>query len=596
MYPAPFPRPRFRFLASAKAFDHVEFGFLSQKALPMKFVLQTLLIVGCCIATGAVAEEVDLSVVNRIKDQAFNHSQVMDYMHYLADENGPRLAASPDYQRAAQWAVERLKQDGIATARLEPFGEIGRSWQWSGISVQMIEPRATTLFAVPLAWSAGTNGTLTAPVVFAPLWDDPEDPGQNDLVALAERIEAYKKQYAGKLGGKIVLLSAKRPFKLPSEPEIQRWSAEDLDEMRSARDPLLTDVYEWPLLKQPLDTAERWLLYEVVPAEIQADYSARQSRLMDRLIRFFNKEQVTAVIMTNSEGGGGVIFATSFGSYLSSAPIPPPAAQLMPEHYNYLVRLIEHDVPVTLSVNVDASFPDTRAQGTNVIAELPGSSKRGQVVMMGAHLDSWHTGTGATDNAAGCAVVMEAMRILKALDLKLDRTVRLGLWDGEEIGHLGSRAYVREHLGDPITMALKPDHENFSVYFNIDTGSGRTRGVLTQANDMVKPIFLQQLQPFEELGVTSVVPRNDWGTDHMAFDAVGLPAFDLLQDQLDYWSHTHHSNVDTVDHVLPKDLMVSAAFMASLVYDAATRNELMPRETLPPPLPAPQALPEILKD
>ncbi|MGH8034524.1 MAG: M20/M25/M40 family metallo-hydrolase, partial [Lysobacterales bacterium] len=337
-------------------------------------------------------------------------------------------------------------------------------------------------------------------------------------------------------------------------------------------------------------------LYEVVPAEIQADYGERMTRLMNRLISFLNEEHVAAVAMTNTEGNGGVIFAGDFGSYHSAAPVPPPAVQLMPEHYNRLVRLVRHDTPVRLSIDVQATFPNDQAEGMNVIAELPGDNKRREVVMMGAHLDSWHTGTGATDNAAGCVVVMEAMRILKALDLKMDRTVRLGLWDGEEEGHLGSRAYVREHLGDPITMALKPDHDTFSVYFNIDTGSGRTRGILTQANDMVQPIFAAQMQPFNELGATAVVPRNDWGTDHMAFDAVGLPAFDLLQDQLDYWSHTHHSNVDTVDHVLPQDLMISAAFLATLVYQAATREELMPREPLPPPLPAPGPVPDILQD
>lgn len=542
------------------------------------------------------AEEVDLSVVSRIKDQAFNHSQVMDYMHYLADVNGPRLAASPSYQRAVHWAVETLKKDGIESARVEEFGDFGRNWSWSGISVQMIEPQVTSLIAVPLAWSAGTEGAITAPVVYAPLWEDPKDPAQSNLVLLAERIEAYKKQYAGKLEGKIVLLAGKRPFELPSKPETQRWSEDDLGDMLSARDPQITDLYEWPLLKMPVDTEERWKLSEVIPYEIQNDYSEREEKLVNRLVEFLNEEQVSAVMMTNTEGNGGVIFATSFGSHLASAPIPPPAVQLMPEHYNRLVRLIEHEVPVVLKFNVDATFPDLNAQGMNVIADLPGASKRREVVMMGAHLDSWHSGTGATDNAAGVSVVMEAMRILKTLDLKFDRTVRLGLWDAEEVGHLGSRAYVNMHLGNPRTMQLKPGHETFSVYFNIDTGSGRTRGVLTQANDMVKPIFLELMQPFQELGISVAVPRNDWGTDHQSFDAVGLPSFDLLQDQLDYWSHTHHSNVDTVDHIVPQDLMISAAFMASLVYHAAMRNELMPREPLPQPLPEPQALPEILQD
>jgi carboxypeptidase Q len=556
------------------------------------------LIVISALSTTAVcsADEVDLSVVNRIKDQAFNHSQVMDYVHYLADENGPRLAASPSYQRAARWAVETLQNNGIESARVEAFGDFGRSWEWSGISVNMVKPQATTLNAVPLAWSAGTEGTTTATVVYAPLWEDPKDPAQSDLVLLAERIESYKKKYAGKLGGKIVLLTGKRPFELPSEPQTQRWSVDDLEKMETARDPQITDLYEWPLLKMPVDTEERWLLYEVIPYEIQSDYSEREEKLVNRLIEFLNEEKVAAVMMTNTEGDGGVIFATNFGSFLAEAPIPPPAVQLMPEHYNRLVRLIQHEVPVVLSVNVNASFPDLNAQGMNVIADLPGGSKRREVVMMGAHLDSWHSGTGATDNAAGVAVVMEAMRILKALDLKFDRTVRLGLWDAEESGHLGSRAYVNEHLGNARSMELTSLHETFSVYFNIDAGSGKTRGILTQANDMVKPVFLDWMQPFEELGISAVVPRNDWGTDHQAFDAVGLPSFDLLQDQLDYWSHTHHSNVDTVDHILPKDLMISAAFMATLVYQAATRDEMMPREPLPPPLPEPQPLPEILQD
>lgn len=562
----------------------------------MKVLSISSLILSIGFANSAIAEDVDLAVVNSIKEEAFNHSQVMNYVHYLADENGARLATSPDYRRAARWAVEELKRAGITDTRLEEFESFGRSWAWSAISVQMLEPQSTTLSGVPLAWSSGTDGPVTADVVYAPLWEDSNDPGQHDLIKLAERIESYKKQYAGQLSSKIVLLSGKRPFDLPSEPEVQRWSEADLAEMQSAREPSLSNVREWPQIRRPVDAAERLILSEIVPEEIQQDYSLRKMDLMDRLIEFLIAEQVTAVVKTNTEGTGGLIFAERFGSFRSTAPVPPPAVQLMPEHYNRLVRLIERHVPVVLRVTIDASFPENEAIGMNVIAELPGNSKRREIVMMGAHLDSWHSGTGATDNATGCAVVMEAMRILHALDLKLDRTVRLGLWDGEEQGHFGSRAYVRQHLGDPITMQLKPEHERFSTYFNIDTGSGRTRGVLTQANDMVRPIFESLMQPFKENGISAIVPRNDWGTDHMAFDSVGLPAFDLLQDQLDYWSHTHHSNVDTVDHVLQQDLMISAAFLATLVYHAATREELMPREALPPPLPKPAPLPEILRD
>ncbi len=562
----------------------------------MKVISISALILGIGFAHSVLAEDVDLVVVNRIKEEAFNHSQVMNYVHYLADENGARLATSPNYQRAARWAVEELKRAGIADSRIEEFDGFGRSWAWSGISVQMLEPRPTTLIGVPLAWSSGTDTPVTADAVYAPLWEDSEDAGQYDLVKLAERIDAYKHQYVGMLNGKIVLLAGKRPFHMPSEPEIQRWSAADLSEMESARDPSLDNLRERPQLRQPADGLERTILSEIVPEEIQEDFSHRKMDLMDRLIEFLLSEQVTAVMMTDNRGGGGVIFAERFGSFRSNAPIPPPAVQLMPEHYNRLVRLGERNIPVVLQVSVDASFPENEATGMNVIAELSGKGKPKEIVMMGAHLDSWHSATGATDNASGTAVAMEAMRILRALDLKLDRTVRLGLWDGEEQGHFGSRAYVRKHLGDPITMQLQPEHERFSTYFNIDTGSGRTRGIFTQANDMVRPIFEDLIKPFRENGVTTLVPRNDWGTDHMAFDAVGLPAFDMLQDQLDYWSHTHHSNVDTVDHVLPQDLMISAAFMATLAYHAATREELMPRETLPLPLPLPGPLPEILQD
>ena len=562
----------------------------------MKVISISALILSIGFANGAMAEDVDLSVVNRIKDEAFNHSQVMNYVHYLADENGARLATSPDYRRAARWAVDELRQSGISEARLEEFDSFGRSWAWSAISVQMLEPLSTTLIGVPLAWSLGTDGPVTADVVYAPLWEDSEDPGQYDLVKLAEQIESYKSRYRGQLGGVIVLLAGKRPFEIPSEPEIQRWSEADLADMQSAREPSLSNVREWPQLQRPADHADRTILSEIVPEEIQEDYSHREMDLMDRLIEFLISEQVAAIMMTNTEGNGGVIFAERFGSFRSAAPVPPPAVQLMPEHYNRLVRLIEREVPVVLRVAVDASFPENEAAGINVVAEIPGNRKRREIVMMGAHLDSWHSGTGATDNATGCAVVMEAMRILQALDLKLDRTVRLGLWDGEEQGHFGSRAYVRQHLGDPVSMQLKPGHETFSVYFNIDTGSGRTRGIFTQENDMVRPIFESLIRPFKENGISTIVPRNDWGTDHMAFDAVGLPSFDLLQDQLDYWSHTHHSNVDTVDHVLPKDLMISAAFLATLVYQAATRDELMPREPLPLPLPELTPLPGILRD
>jgi carboxypeptidase Q len=542
------------------------------------------------------AKDLDLNVVSQIKDQAFNHSQVMDYVSYLSDVNGPRLAASPQYLQAANWAVMTLKDMGLQGPRLESIGEFGRSWSWSNISVHMLTPQPTSLVAVPLAWSAGTQGDVQAQVVYAPLWEESDDPAQQNLLKLAQRIEAYKQQYLGTLRGKVVLLSAERPFTLPFEAEVQRWSDGDLQDMQSAREPLVDDLYAWPLLDYPGDAAKQLLMLEIIPAEIQADYSERYQKLMQRLIDFLLQEGIAGVMQTSQEGNGGVIFAEAFGSFDPRDKIAPPAMQVMPEHYNRLVRLVERSMPVSVKFNIAAQFPDEHAQGNNVIADLPGHSKKNQIVMLGAHLDSWHSGTGATDNGAGVAIVMEAMRILKTLDLKLDRTVRLGLWDAEEVGHYGSRRYVKKHLGDPITMQLRPAHEHFSVYFNIDTGTGKSRGILTQGNDMAKPIFAQAMQPFHEHGIATIVPRNDWGTDHQAFDAVGLPAFNLLQDQLDYWSHTHHANVDSLDHIVPEDLKVSAAFLATLVYQAAIADSLMPREPLPRALPEPEPLPAILRD
>jgi len=286
--------------------------------------------------------------------------------------------------------------------------------------------------------------------------------------------------------------------------------------------------------------------------------------------------------------------SSDYGSYVDGDPIPPPSVALMPEQYNRIHRLLEREVPVELEVDVEASFyPE--AEGTNVIAEIPGSARNGEVVMLGAHLDSWHGATGATDNAAGSAVVMEAMRILRALNLPMRRSVRAALWDGEEQCFCGSRAYVAKHFADPVSMKLKPGHEKLSAYFNLDNGGGKIRGVYLQQNDMARPIFNAWLEPFDDLGVSTVTIINTTGTDHLPFNAVGLPGFNFVQDPLDYALNTHHSNVDDVGHIIPGDLMQAAAVMAASVYHAATREEMMPRKPLPAALPVKNELPEILQ-
>ncbi len=280
--------------------------------------------------------------------------------------------------------------------------------------------------------------------------------------------------------------------------------------------------------------------------------------------------------------------AAKGGSEDPKDPVPPPMIALLPVHYNRIVRLLEKKIPVRLELEVEAQFHDDAHEAVNVIAEIPGRRKKDEVVMLGAHLDSWHGGTGATDNGAGCAVAIEVMRILRALELEMDRTVRLALWGGEEQGLLGSKAYVKEHFADPEVMALKPEHARLSAYFNLDNGTGRIRGVYLQGNDMVRPVFQAWLAPFADLGATTITIRDTTGTDHLSFDAVGLPGFQFLQDPVEYGTRTHHSNLDVYDNAQAGDLMQAAAVLASFVYHTAMREQLLPRKPLPKPKPKPQ--------
>jgi len=322
---------------------------------------------------------------------------------------------------------------------------------------------------------------------------------------------------------------------------------------------------------------------------VMADLRMRALHARDRLNAFFRDEGVLAVVSGDTRGTGGVVFAEAGGSYENGAPIPPPMVSLAPEPYDRLCRLVEKKIPVKIELEMEATFDETSPDGMDVVAEIPGGAKRDEVVMLGAHLDSWHSGTGATDNAAGTAVVLEAMRILKALGLPMDRTVRLALWTGEEQGILGSRGYVKNHFADPVTMRTLPEHAKLSGYFNLDNGTGKIRGVYLQGNDMMRPVFRAWLAPFEDMGTVTISIQDTGGTDHLSFDAVGLPGFQFIQDPLDYGSRTHHSNIDVYDHVQEGDLMQAAAILASVVYDAATRPELLPRKSLPKALPPKRA-------
>jgi len=531
-------------------------------------------------------EEVDLETVHRIKEEGFQRSQVMQNLYALTDVNGPRVTNSPGFKSAADWSVKQLKIWGLTDPRLETWGRFGRGWDVVRFRAEMVAPTYAPLRGVPRAWSGSTGGPARGEVILAPFATEREDDGiRADLTRFRAQVDKYTETWRGKLRGKYVLVDPLRKLDLPVKPAVERYDADGLAKLLAAPEPRPVPPIEWPIEKMPADEDERRALSAALPGEITADYGNRRLAILDRFNAFLKSENVLGVIDSDKRGPGGIVFAERAGSWYSDTPAAPPTIVLESESYNRLVRLAQHGPAPSVEIDLQTRFYDDTPDAVNVVAEIPGGAKKGEVVMLGAHLDSWHGGTGATDNAAGCAVVLEAARILKTLNVRLDRTVRLALWSGEEQGLLGSRAYVKNHFANPVTMTLKPEHARLSGYFNLDNGAGKIRGVYLQGNDAMRPLFEAWLAPFRDLGVEAISIRNTFGTDHKPFDAVGLPAFQFIQDPLDYETRTHHSDMDVADRVPPGDLMQAAVVMASVVYDAANRPAMLPRKPLPPPLP-----------
>jgi len=547
-------------------------------------MIACLATLGACLSALAGESKVDLDVVHRIKAEAFESTQVMNYLFQLTDVNGPRLTGSPGFRAAAEWAVNHLRNCGLKNPRLESWSDFGRGWEYSSFEIHMTKPVFAPLHGAPLAWCEGTRGPAHGEVVAAPFLHEEDEARSLDIEEVADRIKEYRERWQGKLRGKIVLLGHAREFDPATEGPVHRLDSKDLTAMVEAPEPGPAPKIEWPITKLPKNAKKRSLLFQHLPMEIRLDYSRRLRAAFDGLIAFLREEGVVATLQVDKRGAGGIVFAEAAGRAAPEAPVPPASVKLEPEQYNRLYRLVERGQAVEVELDLTANLIESPLV-VNVVAEIPGDKKPDEVVMLGAHLDSWHSGTGATDNAAGCAVVLEAVRILKALGLKMDRTVRLALWSGEEQGLLGSRAYVRDHFADPVTMALKPEHGKLCAYFNLDNGGGKIRGIHLQGNDMVRPIFESWLAPFKDLGVTTITIRDTGGTDHLSFDAVGLPGFQFIQDPLDYGTRTHHSELDVYDHVQAGDLMEASAVMAAFVYQAATQQEMLPRKPLPKPLP-----------
>jgi hypothetical protein len=523
-------------------------------------------------------EPVDLTLIGRIKTEAFENSRVMDTMTYLTDVYGPRLTASPGWRKAADWAVTRLQGYGVQNVRLEKWGSFGRSWSLKQASLEITDPAYLSVDAAPLAWSDNTSGVATGELILAPFGANSQDPKQ-----LEENLNKYIAQWKGKLKGKVVLFSRPQTLQPVTQPIFVRYTDKDLSDLAAAPAPTakMQEVPDLKDLKFPEDAAEAREFQASLPGWVTDQLRAQRDEITARRIKFLRDEGGVAILTTGGTSRNSLLFAQAAGPYDAKYELAPPSFIVTAEQYNHMVRLLEKKVPVKLRVNLQADTSRGNEDAYNVTGEIPGGSKADEVVMIGAHFDSWHAGTGATDNAAGSAVMIEVMRILKTLNLKLDRTVRIALWSGEEQGLLGSKAYVKEHFGDPDTMRLQEAHAKLSGYFNLDNGSGKIRGVYLQGNDAMRPVFERWLAPFRDQGVSTITIRNTTGTDHLSFDAVGLPGFQFIQDPLDYSSSTHHSNMDTLDHIQKADLMQAAAVIASVVYDAANRPEKLPRKELP---------------
>ncbi|GMR12609.1 MAG: hypothetical protein BMS9Abin29_0799 [Gemmatimonadota bacterium] len=500
-------------------------------------------------------EPIDLAAIAKIKEEGFERSQVMDIMSWLTDVHGPRLTGSPITKAAGDWSIQQFEKWGLSNAHYEWWGPFGRGWVNDRMVAQVTEPVAFPVVAYPAAWSDGTNGKVESEVVIVP-----------STVRTAAQFAPYR----GTLEGKIVLSQPPREVPALFTALAQRRTQEELNALAN---PFPVGGRDGRAL------ARRRRFGGPGPGQASPDGSP----LVD-LAQCLADEGVAAVLRPGGGNStGGTVFVSRGGSRAADAPRAPAQVSLTPEHYGRIYRILEKDIPVRMELDVENTFYTDELNSFNLIAEIPGTDKADEVVMLGAHFDSWQAGTGATDNAAGSAVMMEVMRILKASGLPLRRTVRIGLWTGEEQGLLGSRAYIDDHFLDRATMQLRPDHEKLSSYYNVDNGTGAIRGIYLQGNSAVGPIFSRWMTALnsDSISVGHIAPGNTGGTDHLAFDAVGLPGFQFIQDPVEYGTRTHHSSQDVYERIQEVDMKHNAVVVAAFVYLTANRDELLPRKALP---------------
>lgn len=510
----------------------------------MKFLSATLpavLTVALFSYSNAQVNTPDTAVFAKIRQAELNSSQVSYIAHYLTDVAGPRLTNSEGYRRAADWAVNTMKRWGLSKVALEPWGEFGKQWDIERFTIAMTMPYTTPLRAYPTPWSPSTRGMLK---------------GQVAVLTGKQYLDSgYVAKHMAEFKGKIILVTPTKPVKADIfKPQATRMA-----------DTTLANLHD---------------NYMVAREDIEGEIAfTRQLANLDLMLK---KAGALALIASNSKNADGTVFVNGYYGYKLTDPETLPQATIAIEDAQRIKRLYESGQTVEIALDLKARFSTGNTKGYNVVGEIPGTEPglASQVVMLGGHLDSWSAGTGATDNAAGCIVMLEAVRLLDSLGLKPKRTIRIALWDGEEQGLLGSYNYVKNHFIDDKTFALKPEQPKVSAYFNLDNGSGKIRGIYAQNDTAVLPVFEAWLQPLHDLGTTTVSMSNTGSTDHLSFDWAGIPGFQFIQDELDYETRTHHSELDDYEHLHMDDLEQAAIVVASFVYQAAICPSMIPRKEL----------------
>lgn len=508
-------------------------------------LLSSLLFANFLNAQEAVAD--DKTPLDIIKEQGIDKSKVMEIAGWITDVYGPRLTGSPMLDRATEWAASELNDWGMTNVHLEEWGPFGRGWELKHFEMHAESPNYFPVLAYPKAWSPSVKGS-------------------GEVIYIDAKTQEELDNYKGKLSGKFVMVDTIRAVEEWFDPPASRHDSESLLKMANAGTPTPR------------------------PRRGRRAGGFNFNRAMWELIE---AEKPIAVIDRSYKGDLGTVFVsgarTSEGRRQNVGVEIIPQATLSVEHYNRIFRMLNKGIVVNLNIDMEAIYTNPDEMEHNIIAEIPGSDLKDEVVMFGAHFDSWHTGTGATDNGAGSAVMMEVARILletiKESGIQPRRTLRLALWTGEEQGLFGSRGYVGEHFAEfppnsYTPQSIKDEQQTVSAYYNLDNGTGKIRGIYTQGNAGVVPIFRDWFSDLTDMDTGTITLGNTGGTDHLPFDAVGIPGFQFIQDPMAYFNRTHHSNMDNLDHLSGDDLSQAATIIASFVWNTSQMDEKLPRKAL----------------